>query len=85
MAQMTATQAARQFSDVLNRVAAGEELEVTRSGAAVALITPPRTRLISSGRLRELIDGAPDPDSQFAEDLRDLRRGVEPPGEPWPS
>lgn len=30
---MTATEAARSFSDVLNRVASGEVVEVTRSGA----------------------------------------------------
>lgn len=35
---MTATDAARCFSEVLNRVAAGEEIEVTRSEAPVAVI-----------------------------------------------
>jgi prevent-host-death family protein len=31
MATMTATEVARNFSDVLNRVAAGEEIEVVRN------------------------------------------------------
>ena len=39
MARMTATEVARSFSSVLNRVAAGEEIEVTRSSALVAVIT----------------------------------------------
>ena len=38
----TATEAARSFFRVLNRVAAGEEVEVTRSGAPVAVIVPPK-------------------------------------------
>ena len=42
---MTATDAARGFSDVLNRVAAGEEVEVVRNGAPVAVIGPPKARL----------------------------------------
>ena len=38
MTRMTATEAARSFSEVLNRVASGEVVEVTRSGAPVAVI-----------------------------------------------
>ena len=41
---MTATDAARSFSEVLNRVTAGEEIEVIRSGAPVAVISPPKAR-----------------------------------------
>jgi prevent-host-death family protein len=82
---MTATEAARSFSDVLNRVAAGEEVEVTRSGAPVALIVPPRARLVSAERFRELMASAPCADEDFADDLRAVRRSAGPPGEPWPS
>ena len=82
---MTATEAARGFSDVLNRVAAGEEVEVTRSGAAVAVIRPADARLVSAERFRELIATAPPADDDFAAELRELRRTV-PPAEPsWPS
>jgi len=80
---MTATEAARAFSDVLNRVAAGEEVEITRSGAPVAIIGPPKGRLISAERFRELLATAPRPDDDFADDVRELRRSVAPPGEPW--
>lgn len=85
MSRMTATEAARSFSDVLNRVAAGEEVEVTRAGAPVATIAPVRTRLLSAERFRELIATAPAPDDEFAGDLRALRATVAAPDEPWPS
>jgi len=58
---MTATEAARSFSEVLNRVNACEEVELTRSGAPFAVIGPPKTRLISATRFRELIEGHRDP------------------------
>lgn len=85
MARLTATEAARAFSDVLNRVSAGEEVEVTRSGAPIAIIGPATTRLISAERFRELIATAPRPDAAFADDVRALRTGVGPPDESWPS
>ena len=82
---MTATEAARSFSDVLNRVAAGEEVEVTRNGAPIAVIAPPKARLISAARFRELIGAAPVPDEDFAADVRALRAAVTPPDDSWPS
>jgi prevent-host-death family protein len=85
MARMTATEAARSFSDVLNRVSAGEEVEVTRSGMPVAVISPPKAQLISAERFRELIATAPRPDEDFANDVLAARRSVGPPREPWPS
>jgi prevent-host-death family protein len=85
MARMTATEAARSFSDLLNRVASGEEVEVTRNGAPVAVIAPPKARLVSAQRFRELISSAPQPDEGFGADVRAVREGTGPPGEPWPS
>lgn len=85
MPRITATEAARSFSEVLNRVAAGEEIEVTRSGAAVAVISAPAQRLISAERFRELIASAPTPDEEFADDVRALRETVEAPQASWPS
>jgi prevent-host-death family protein len=82
---MTATDAARSFSDLLNRVAAGEEIEVTRSGAPVALITPPRARALSRGRFQALIASAPPVDADFAGDLAEIRESVGPAREPWSS
>ena len=85
MARMTATEASRSFSDVLSRVAAGEEIEVTRNGAAVAVIGPPKARLVSAERFRELLASAPRVDAGFAADVRALRDSVGPPGDAWPS
>jgi antitoxin (DNA-binding transcriptional repressor) of toxin-antitoxin stability system len=70
---------------VLNRVAAGEEVEVTRSGAPVAIIAPPKTQLVSAERFRELLATAPPLDDAFASDVRAARAEVEPPTDPWPS
>ena len=81
---MTATDAARSFSDVLNRVADGEEIEIVRSGASVAMISPPKSKLISAARFRELIATAPH-DAGFAEDVRTARESASAPEDPWPS
>ena len=85
MTRITATEAARNFSDVLNRVAAGEEFEIIRNDAPVALIGPPRARFLSADRLRELLTGF-EPDEDFAADLRAIRKEAgPPPDDPWPS
>ncbi len=85
---MTATEAARSFSDVLNRVAAGEEIEIARNGATVAIIGPPRKpRLMSPERFREVMASLPPTDDDFVRDLEEIRRSVGPPpsGDPWES
>ena len=82
---MTATDAARSFSDLLNRVADGEEIEITRSGASVAVISPPRGKLISAVRFRELIAAAPAPDTRFIDDVKAIRESVAAPEDPCPS
>ena len=85
MSRMTATEAARSFSDVLNRVAAGEEVEVTRSGAPVAVIGPPKARFVSAERFRDLMASAPRADEDFARDVRRARESAGAPREPWRS
>jgi prevent-host-death family protein len=82
---MTATDAARSFSDVLNRVADGEEIEVIRSGAPVAVISRPKSTLISAERFRALIATAPPPDAAFGADIRAARRSVGKPEDAWRS
>ena len=67
MARLTATEAARNFSDVLNRVGAGEEIEIMRNGAPVAVLAPPRARLLPAGRLRTLLAALPSVDNAFAD------------------
>jgi prevent-host-death family protein len=83
--RLSATEVARRLSDVLNRVASGEEIEVTRAGAPVAVITPPKTRLLSPEGFRDLLASAPPVDEAFADDVRAIRRSVGPPESPWPS
>ena len=85
MTRMTATQAAREFSAVLNRVVEGEEIEITRNDAPVAVLTPARSRLLSAGRFRLLLASAPPVDTRFEDDLRELRVAVDPPETSWPS
>ena len=85
MVRLSATEVARRFSEILNRVAAGEEIEVTRAGAPVAVIGPPKARVLSAERFRELIGSAPPVDDDFAEDMRRIRRSVGPPEDAWPS
>lgn len=82
---MTATEAARTFSAVLNRVAAGEEIEIERNGAPIAVLGPPRARFISAERFQDLLEGLPQVDEDFADDVRRLRAGVGPPEDPWRS
>jgi prevent-host-death family protein len=86
MVRLTATEVARSFSEVLNRIAQGEEIEVTRSGAPVAVITTPRARLVSADRFRELLATAPPVDDDFVEDVRRIRREAgTSPESAWPS
>jgi prevent-host-death family protein len=85
---MTATEVSRSFSDVLNRVNAGEEIEVTRNGATIAVISPPRPlRLLPPERIREIFASLPPSDDEFLNDLEEIRRSVGPPptGDPWGS
>ena len=85
MVRLSATEVARRFSEILNRVAAGEEIEVTRAGAPVAVIGPPKARVVSAERFRELVRSAPPIDEDFAEDVRTIRRSVGPPEDAWAS
>jgi prevent-host-death family protein len=70
---------------VLNRVAAGEEIEIVRNGAVVALLSRPKLRLLSAERFRELLDSAPPIDDAFAADVRSVRSEAGPPQSSWPS
>ena len=85
MARLSATDVARRFSEILNRVAAGEEIEITRAGAPVAVIAPPRVRLMDAARFRDLLAEAPPVDDDFATDVRTIRSEAGPLENPWPS
>jgi prevent-host-death family protein len=83
--QLSATEVSRNFSDVLNRVAAGEEIEILRNGAPVAVLSAPRARVLPASRLRALLRSLPPVDEDFAQDLRQIRRESGFPESPWPS
>lgn len=85
MTRLSATEVARRFSEVLNRVAAGEEIEVTRAGAPVAVIAPPRERLLSAEGFADLLASAPPVDAGFADDVRAARTAIGAPEDSWPS
>ena len=85
MARLSATETARSFSDVLNRVAAGEVIEIVRNGAPVAVIGPPRARFLSAERFRELLAAAPPVDDEFADELRGIRAEAGTAESSWPS
>jgi prevent-host-death family protein len=80
VARLTATEVSRNFSEALNRVLAGEEIEIIRNGATVARLTPPESaRLLSAERFRDLIAYLPPADEAFVRDLENIRREVGPP------
>jgi len=83
---MTATEVSRRFSDAINRVDAGEEIEIVRNGRTVAELRPPSRPIgISGVALRELIDGLPALDAQFAHEVtRERERLGTEPGK-WPA
>jgi antitoxin (DNA-binding transcriptional repressor) of toxin-antitoxin stability system len=87
MARLTATEVARNFSAVLNRVGAGEEVEVVRNGMVIAELRPPASpATISADQWREMLSSAPPVDEGFAADIERARAELpEPPADAWPS
>ena len=86
--RVTATEAARKFSDILNRVHYGQQtFVVMRGGEAVAQISPAQPS--HPVTLRELVERVRQmglPDSRFAADLEEIQASQPPIGDaPWPS
>lgn len=86
MVRMTATDVSRNFSSVLNRVDAGEEIEIVRNGNPIAeLRQPSRPRGISGAAFKTLMERLPALDEDFARDVEESRRVFGPPVSKWPS
>jgi prevent-host-death family protein len=86
MTRLSATEVARNFSEVVNRVGAGEEVEVVRNGIPVMQLRPPKpAQVLPIARWRELLAGAPGVDGEFKEDVEAARKRLEPPRSAWPS
>lgn len=83
---MSATEVSRNFSAVINRVAAGEEIEIVRNGATVAeLRRPPWPRRLAGDAWHTFVVGLPAVDEEFARDVEVARRSIEPPASSWPA
>lgn len=74
MKDVSATDAARHFSDLLDAVEHGHEIfRVTRGGRAVARIVPAEG---ASGRAAKELLGRHTPDAAWAADLAELRSSL---------
>ena len=79
--ELSATDAARRFSEVLDKVErSGDSYVVMRHGRPVATIGP-----VGGGTGRALKDAlkANRPDDAWAEELRELRESLGPVSDPW--
>lgn len=82
MREITATEAAKRFSDILDAVEhRGESFVVVRRGQAIASLSP--APAASWATLKAILTAHP-PDPGWAEEARELRRSVGPPEEPNP-
>lgn len=81
MKQLSATEASRRFSEVLDDVErGGESYIVVRHGHAVATIGPASG---GTGKaLKEALRANP-PDDALADELREIREGMAPVADPW--
>jgi prevent-host-death family protein len=81
MRRLTATEAARRFSDLLDQVERdGETFLVERRGRAVASITP--AAAVSGRVVKDLLRSQP-ADAAWARELTELRSGLEPEVRRW--
>lgn len=81
MKQLSATDAARSFSDVLDSVEADREtFVVVRHGRVVATIGP---ALAGTGRALKSALRDHEPDVDWVGELRELRESVGPAADPW--
>lgn len=67
MKTMTATEASRNFSDLLDAIERGETITITRGSQPVAEIGPPHRR--TGTDLRAALEGIEPPDERFVEDI----------------
>ncbi len=87
---ITATELARNLSDILNRARyKGERFIIQRNGEAVATIEPPDTvRPVSLRTIAAKLAKIPRPDDRFADDLeailKEMRQPMPEPPE-WPN
>jgi len=81
MKEITATDAARRFSEVLDAVEHQHRTFVVRRGGRVVATIGPAAQ--ASGRVLKSILRRHRPDPEWAEELADLRRGLVPEDRDW--
>ena len=82
---LTATEAARSFSEILNRIRyRGDSFVVERGGQPVCRIVPVGASHCTLAELRKLLEGAPHPDAEFLDEVDELARAQPTlPAGPW--
>jgi antitoxin (DNA-binding transcriptional repressor) of toxin-antitoxin stability system len=84
MVRMSATEVARNFSAVINRVGAGEDIEIVRNGATVAeLRRPSHPQRLKGDAWRRFVATLPVVDEQFARDVEEARANIGSPVSKW--
>lgn len=88
MTHISATEAARSFSDIVNRAHyRGESFEVTRGGEVLVRIEPDRPARMTLGEVLDRIDRGPSLDPEdaalFEAQLAELRREAVLPEPQW--
>lgn len=71
--RISATKAAREFSEILNRVAyRGETFVVERNGRTICEISPTKPKAFIGADFAEMIKNAPRPDDQYFDDVEEV-------------
>lgn len=82
MRTMTATEASRNFSDLLDAIERGETITITRGHHVVAEIRPAKRR--TGADLRAALENIPPPDDKFSGDIADALALISGEGaDPW--
>ena len=77
--RISATGAARRFSDLLNRVLyKGEQFVVERNGQPVCRIVPANRKKFTVADLVKLLESAPKPDEGYWEILEEIKKNQPP-------
>jgi antitoxin (DNA-binding transcriptional repressor) of toxin-antitoxin stability system len=82
---VSATQAARHFSDLLNRVRyRGEEFIIERGGEPIGTLSPLKPALCTGAELAALLRSLPKPDPGFWDAVKEAtQQYAEMPESPW--
>jgi len=77
--RITATEAARKFSEILNRVAyKNETFVVERNGRTLCEISPVHSKVFTAADFAKMIKTAPRPDDQYFDDVEEVIKNRQP-------